>query len=108
MSWTEERSKALEDIKKLDPNDRLGLYSSLIRMNSALFESVRGWDSWLRNPTFIETFTESELKEIYSQFKDICVKFLEEDVRWTGKKEKGAPISKAPKAERSETEIRYA
>ena len=100
--------KALEDIKKLDPNDRLGLYASLIRMNSALFESVRGWDSWLRNPTFIETFTESELKEIYAQFKDICVKFLEEDVRWTGKKEKSAPVSNAPKAERSETERRYA
>jgi hypothetical protein len=108
LSWIEERSKDLEDIKKLDPKDRLGLYASLVRMNSALFESVRGWDSWLRNPTFIETFSESELKEIHMQFKDICVRFLEEDVRWTGKKEKGAPISKASKAERSETEIRYA
>ena len=108
MSWTEERSKALEDIKKLDPNDRLGLYASLIRMNSALFESVRGWDSWLRNPSFIETFTESELKEIYSQFKDVCVKFLEEDVRWTGKKEKSAPVAKSQKNERSEAERRYA
>ena len=108
LSWTEERSKALEDIKKLDPNDRLGLYASLIRMNSALFESVRGWDSWLRNPTFIETFTEGELKEIFAQFKDICVKFLEEDIRWTGKKEKDAPVSKAPKADRPETERRYA
>jgi hypothetical protein len=108
LSWSEERTKALEDIKKLDPGDRLGLYASLIRMNSALFESVRGWDSWLRNPSFIETFTESELKEIYAQFKDVCVKFLEEDVKWTGKKEKGAPVSKTPKAERSEAERRYA
>jgi hypothetical protein len=106
LSWTEDRSKALDDIKKLDPADRLGLYASLIRMNSALFESVRGWDSWLRNPSFIETFTEDELKEIYKQFKDVCVQFLEEDVRWTGKKEKTAP--KAPKAERSEAERRYA
>ena len=108
LSWVEERAKALEDIKKLDPADRLGFYASLIRMNSALFESVRGWDSWLRNPSFIDTFTESELKEIHAQFKDICVKFLEEDVKWTGKKEKNAPVSKTPKAERSESEIRYA
>jgi hypothetical protein len=108
LSWTEERSKALDDIKKLDPNDRLGLYASLIRMNSILFESVRGWDSWLKNPTFIETFTESELNEIYARFKDICVKFLEEDVRWTRNKEKGAPVSKASGTERSETERRYA
>jgi hypothetical protein len=108
LSWTEERAKALDDIKKLEPTDRLGLYASLIRMNSALFESVRGWDSWLRNPSFIDTFTETELKEIYAQFKDICLKFLEEDVKWTGMKEKGAPVSKTAKSERSETERRYA
>lgn len=109
LSWTEERTKALEEIKKLDPSDRLGFYASLIRMNSALFESVRGWDTWLRNPSFIDTFTESELKEIHTQFKDICLKFLEEDVKWTTKKEKSMPsASKAPKGERSEAERRYA
>jgi hypothetical protein len=109
LSWTEERAKALEDVKKLDPADRLGLYASLIKMNSALFESVRGWDSWLRNPAFIETFSEEELKEIYKQFKDVCVRFLEEDVKWTGKKEKSAPgASKALRSERSEAERRYA
>ncbi len=108
MSWAEERAKALDDIKKLAPTDRLGLYASLIRMNSVLFESVRGWDTWLRNPSFIDTFGEEELKEIYKQFKDICVKFLEEDVKWTGKKEKTAPMaSKVGKSERNEVERRY-
>jgi hypothetical protein len=109
LSWTEERGKALEDIKKQEPNDRLGLYASLIRMNSALFESVRGWDSWLRNPAFIDTFSEEELKEIYKEFRDVCIRFLEEDVKWTVKKEKSLPMAlKAPKTERSEAERRYA
>jgi hypothetical protein len=109
LSWTEERTKALDEIKKLDPTDRLGLYASLIRMNSALFESVRGWDSWLRNPTFIDTFTQEELKEIFGQFKDVCVRFLEEDVRWTGKKEKSLPMGmKTSKPERPDRERRYA
>lgn len=109
MSWTEERTKALDDIKKLEPADRLGLYACLIRMNSALFESVRGWDSWLRNPSFIDTFTEEELKDIFKQFKDVCLRFLEEDVKWTGKKEKSMPMaSKTAKVERSESERRYA
>lgn len=108
MSWAEERAKALEEIKKLAPTDRLGLYAALIRMNSVLFESVRGWDTWLRNPTFIDTFGEDELKEIYKQFKDVCVEFLEEDVKWTGKKEKTAPMaSKVSRNERSEVERRY-
>ncbi|MGD0688294.1 MAG: DUF2153 family protein [Candidatus Bathyarchaeia archaeon] len=109
MSWTEERTKALDDIKKLDPADRLGLYACLIRMNSVLFESVRGWDSWLRNPSFIDTFTEEELKDIFKQFKDVCLRFLEEDVKWTGKKEKSMPMAfKTAKVERSESERRYA
>jgi hypothetical protein len=109
LSWTEERTKALDDIKKLEPADRLGLYASLIRMNSALFESVRGWDSWLRNPSFIDTFSEEELKEIFKQFKDVCLRFLEEDVKWTGKKEKSIPMaSKTSKTERPDSERRYA
>jgi hypothetical protein len=109
LSWTEERNKALDEIKKLEPADRLALYASLIRMNSALFESVRGWDSWLRNPSFIDTFTHDELKEIFKQFKDVCVRFLEEDVRWTGTKEKNLPVgSKTAKGERAEAERRYA
>jgi len=110
LSWAEERNKALDDIKKLEPADRLGLYASLIRMNSALFESVRGWDSWLRNPTFIDTFTEDELKEIYKEFRQICLKFLEEDVKWTGKKEKSLPSVSKIRGERQEAESdrRYA
>lgn len=109
LSWTEERSKAVEDIKKLEPADRLGLYASLIRMNSALFESVRGWDSWLRNPSFIDTFTEEELKDIFKQFREVCLRFLEEDVKWTGKKEKSLPMgSKTSKVERPDSERRYA
>jgi hypothetical protein len=78
-------------------------------MNSVLFESVRGWDSWLRNPSFIDTFTEEELKDIFKQFKDVCLRFLEEDVKWTGKKEKSMPMAfKTAKVERSESERRYA
>lgn len=106
LSWTEERTKILEDLKKLDPSDRLGFYSALIRLNSALFESVRGWDSWLRNPSFIDTFSQEELKDIFNEFKDVCTRFLEEDIKWTGKKEISPP--KVTRGERAETERRYA
>ena len=105
MSWTDERTKVLADIRKLEPSDRLSLYSGLTKLNSALFESVRGWDSWLRNPAFIETFSQDDLNEIFRSFRDVAVKFLEEDIRWTGKKEQGRKI---PRAEREEAERRYA
>jgi hypothetical protein len=78
----------------------------LIKLNSALFESVRGWDSWLRNPTFMETFSHDELSEIFKNFQEVAVKFLEEDVRWTGKKEQGLP--KVARDDRGEAERRYA
>jgi hypothetical protein len=106
LSWTDERAKVLDDLKKLEPTDRLSLYSSLIRLNTALFESVRGWDSWLRNPTFMESFAKEELNEIFASFKEVATKFLEEDIRWTGKKEQGLP--KMTKPERGEGERRYA
>ena len=106
LSWTDERAKVLADLKKLEPADRLSVYAGLIRLNTALFESVRGWDSWLRNPPFMETFSQEELKQIFTSFKDVTVKFLEEDIKWTGKKEQG-PI-KIAKEERGEGERRYA
>jgi len=106
LSWTDERTKVLADLKKLGPTDRLSLYSGLIKLNSALFESVRGWDSWLRNPTFMETFSHDELTEIFKNFQEVAVKFLEEDVRWTGKKEQGLP--KVARNDRGEAERRYA
>lgn len=106
MSWTDERTKVLADIRKLEPTDRLSLYSDLVKLNSALFESVRGWDSWLRNPAFMETFSQDELGEIFKNFKDVATKFLEEDIRWTGKKEQGRKI---PRAEREDAaDRRYA
>jgi len=106
LSWADERTKVLADLKKLEPTDRLSVYSSLIKFNSALFESVRGWDSWLRNPTFMESFSLEELNQIFSGFKETTLKFLEEDIRWTGKKEQSPP--KVARAERGEAERRYA
>lgn len=106
LSWTDERTKVLADLKKLEPTDRLSVYSGLIKFNSALYESVRGWDSWLRNPTFMETFSLDELKQMYDEFREVTLRFLEGDVKWTGMKEQGPP--KTPRSERGEAERRYA
>ncbi len=106
LSWTDERTKVLADLRKIEPTDRLSLYSALIRLNSALFESVRGWDSWLRNPPFMDTFSQEELNEIFRNFRDVTMKFLEEDIKWTGKKEQSLP--KIARPERDESERRYA
>lgn len=105
MSWTDERAKVLADLKKLEPTDRLSLYSGLVKLNSALYESVRGWESWLRTPAFMETFSLEELNQIFANFREITAKFLQEDIKWTGIKEQ--PVPKTAKTERDEVERRY-
>jgi hypothetical protein len=106
LSWTDERAKALAHLKKLEPTDRVSLYSSLIKLNSALLESVQGWNSWLRNAVFMEMFSQDELAEMPNSFKQVVLKFIEEDTKWTGKKEQSLP--KIAPAERDEAERRYA
>lgn len=78
----------MDEIKKLSPADRLGLYSAILEMNKALYQSIKGWSNWLMAPAFINTFNEEELQEIYSSFKDFTLKFLEVDIKWTDKKER--------------------
>ena len=106
MSWTEERAKALAHLESLEPTDRLSFYSGLFKLNSALFESVQGWNTWLRNPAFMETFSQDELAEIFDSFKEVVLRFIEEDIKWTEKKEHGPP--KISRTERVEAERRYA
>ncbi|GEM_PF-1048468 len=105
LSWTDERTKVLADLKKLETNDRLSLYSGLVKLNSSLYESVRGWESWLRNPAFMETFSLEELNQIFTSFREVAVKFLQEDIKWTGMKEQSIP--KMAKTEKDEVERRY-
>lgn len=54
----------------------------------------------------MESFSLEELNQIFSGFKETTLKFLEEDIRWTGKKEQSPP--KVARAERGEAERRYA
>jgi hypothetical protein len=54
----------------------------------------------------MQTFSQDELSEIFKNFKDVAIKLLEEDIRWTGKKERGR--LKIPLREREEAERRYA
>jgi hypothetical protein len=105
LSWTEERAEVLAHIESLEPTDRLSLYSGLFKLNSALFESVQGWNTWLRNPAFMEAFSQEELAEIFDSFKQVVLRFIGEDIKWTGKKEQAPP--KMSRTKRIEAERRY-
>lgn len=99
VTWAQERTKSLDDIKKMTPADRLGFYAGILKMNRVLYESVKGWSKWLMTPEFMETFNKEELEEIFENFKGFTEKFLELDIKWTEKKEKA---EKGPPGERPE------
>lgn len=103
--WVEKRVSAMEDITRLNPTDRLSFYSAIIRINKAISESVQGWEAWLRNPVFMEEFSVEELKEIFEPFKGVCLKFIEEDIKWTEKKQ--GEVGKERSSESLEAERLY-
>jgi len=96
MTWVEERTRTLDDIKKMTPEDRLGYYAGILKLNRILYESVKGWSKWLMTPEFMETFPRDELEEIFKNFKDFTERFLELDIKWTGKKEKKSSPRERP------------
>jgi len=53
----------------------------------------------------METFSQDELGEIFDSFREVVLKFIDEDIKWTGKKELSPP--RIARAERGESERRY-
>lgn len=95
-TWVEERTKTLDEIKKLTPEDRLGYYAGILKLNRILYESVKGWSKWLMTPEFMETFQQQELEEIFGNFREFTEKFLDLDIKWTDKKEKKVSPKERP------------
>lgn len=86
-AWLDERATALKKLQNLPTSDRLSLYSGTLVMNKMLYESIQGWGKWLTVPDFMNTFTKEELKEIFQDFHDFTIKFLELDLKWTQRKQ---------------------
>jgi len=86
-AWLDERATALKKLQNLPTSDRLSLYSGTLVMNKMLYQSIQGWGKWLTVPDFMDTFTKEELKEIFQDFHDFTIKFLELDLKWTQKKQ---------------------
>ncbi len=71
------KTKQLEKVKSLRPRDRLDRVGAMALMDQYILDSCQGWAQCIINPTLINRFNEEELKEIYEQFKEIALEFLE-------------------------------
>lgn len=81
--WINKVKKEIQQLKELKPADRLSLVASITRCSGSISDSLYGWYSWLSNPLLMKYFTEEELKEIFEWFRELSIKFLEFDLKWT-------------------------
>ncbi len=81
--WIDKVRESIKEIESLSPEDRLGCVDGINKCNKAILASYMGWNTWLSNPTIMCHFTEDELKEILSEFKEITTKVLKNDIKWT-------------------------
>ena len=81
--WIREVEKEINKIKTWKIEDRLSIVAALTYCNSSVASSVNGWTSWLTNALIMEKFKEEELKEIFKEFTELTIKWLELDLKYT-------------------------
>lgn len=84
--WANGIKKALEEIKKQEPVDRLSALGSIYNCCAAIDSSIKGWHAWLTNPRVMEKFSLEELKDLLDLFKGTAINLLEEDLKCTQKR----------------------
>jgi hypothetical protein len=75
----------LGELKAKKKSDRLEVIKDLYLVLSMLDRSVKGWQSWIHNLSFMAEFTEDELNEIEGGLIDHTQDFLRFDLDVTKK-----------------------
>lgn len=81
--WEIQVEKAIKQLKKMQPSDRMEYHSAIQVCNNAVWGTVKGWLEWIINPDTMKEFEEEEFKEMFQQFRSLAIAFLEHDVKWT-------------------------
>lgn len=84
--WVKSVRAKIEEVRRLDPKDRLHYVAACAQCASAIYNSIGGWMAWLTNPVLLNDFDEKTLNEFFSFFKKFTLEFLEFDVSATLKR----------------------
>lgn len=82
-TWILGIDEALEELKKEHDKDRLAILGKIYACAAAIDGSIKGWHGWLTNPRLMSKYTTEDLESLMKMFKDIAIKLLEEDKKWT-------------------------
>lgn len=84
--WVKTTKAKIEEIKKLNPKDRLQYAAACAQCANHIYNSIGGWMSWLTNPVLLNDFDEETFGEFWSFFRKFTTEFLEFDVNATLKR----------------------
>lgn len=80
--WITNLKAELDKINNLKPSDRLGLVASIERCMRILATSSTGWLAWSNQPSLMNLYTESDLKEMYKSFKELASEILKLNIKY--------------------------
>ena len=94
--WIYESGKLLKQLEELTSKkdiDRLDMVRLVTLSLIATERSIRGWLTWVRNPTLMAKFSLEELTEVGTKLSDYAKEFLEYDIATTEKTAEKFPKS---------------
>jgi len=94
MKWINTINKRLEEIAKESPEDRLARFSSMYKFIIYIGESLSGWLSWLIDPGILDCFSKEETEQLFEEFKQLTIRMLELDKKWTSRKARAVQAKK--------------
>lgn len=77
--WSDALYRIIDDLKGLEPKDRLQLVTAMGRCWDAIHRSQIGWFRWFQNLTVFEKSSEETLRETFEKFRGFAINYLSFD-----------------------------
>ncbi|MFQ5997837.1 MAG: DUF2153 family protein [Candidatus Bathyarchaeia archaeon] len=84
--WVKSLTEKLEEIRKLDPKDRLSAAAACTQCVTAIHNTIAAWMQRLTNPALLNDFEEKALKEFFDFYRRFTTEFLAFDVDATSQR----------------------
>jgi hypothetical protein len=100
--YIKKTEEVIKKLKEKKPGDRLDLVSLIEEAITAVNASTLGWSSWLKHPSIMKVFNETEINSITEDLRRMASEFLEFDIKWTKILQERKEAERKQKAKESE------
>ncbi len=82
-NWIKKVEDEIEMLKNCNPDDRLDYITYITKCNNAIMASAVGLNEWLKNSAVMNEFSKEEINNMFKEFSELSIKYLEFDIKWT-------------------------